>query len=50
MLAYVGAWFLYWAGCIMSGELKKDILIMIAFGVVYYLAFLIYVSNLGGVR
>ena len=31
----------------MADELKKDVLIMIAFGVVYYLAFLIYISNLG---
>ena len=50
MLGDVAAWFLYWAGHIMSDELKKDILIMILFGVVYYLAFLIYVSNLAGVR
>ena len=49
MLAYVAAWFLYWARHIMSDELKKDILIMIAFGVVYYLAFFLYVSNLGSV-
>ena len=49
MLAYVAAWFLYWFRYIMSDELKKDILIMIAFGVVYYLAFFLYVSNLGRV-
>ena len=30
----------------MPNELKRDILIMIAFGVVYYLAFLIYIANL----
>ena len=34
----------------MPNDLKKDIIIMIAFGVIYYLAFLIYVSNLGAVR
>ena len=46
MLAYVVSWFLYWAGHIMADELKRDILIMIAFGVVYYLGIITYVSAL----
>lgn len=46
MLVYVAGWFLYWAGHIMSDELKRDMLIIIAFGVVYYFAIIIYVSAL----
>ena len=46
MLVYVAGRFLYWAGHIMSDELKRDILIIIAFGVVYYIAIIIYVSAL----
>ena len=50
MLGDVAAWLFYWAGHIMSDELKRDILIIIAFGVVYYIAIVVYVSALGTVR
>ena len=46
MLGDVAGRVFYWAGHIMSDELKRDILIIIAFGVVYYIAIIVYVSAL----